>query len=218
MSKPRGSIAAGILAVVLTCNWTGALPFVSTAAWAQEPPRADSGIPEKPSAPPTFRFDVPTDPFQCQRYFTYKGKKINCDSNLRFDGEKLRPIIEKVPEAVAELNQYQKNRLKIRNAAYVGTAGLAIILFGSVVSSLIRSKTTTPSAAPSDADKGTHDLADAIATGSIVTGSAVTAGSLVYGLSFIQANESHLHRAVDHFNRAHPDSPIELKFTTLIYF
>ena len=160
-------------------------------------------IPRVPSAPPAITRKTAEEFPHCERFFLYRGKKIECDSNLGNDGERLRSIMRDVPPALAELDIYQANQNKIRNVAYVGTAGLLTIILGSVV-------TRTPF----DPVTGSPRFGGY----AILGGALAVVNSLIYGLSMVKVNESHLGRAVDHFNQAHPDSPIELKFSTEVNF
>ena len=187
-------------------------PAWAVPAWAQpasaQPTKAPAQkIPDKPSAPPALVIQQPKDPFQCERYFIYQGMRISCDSSIRQDAERLRPIIEDTPPAVSELDQYQANRRNIRTAAYVGTIGLAIMALGFVASR-----------------QWTQDNGELNSKGQLVRnltfygGLGLTFGTVVYGISILQTNEAHLGNAVKLHNDAHPDRPIELQFTTGISF
>src|SRR6185503_14385285 len=95
--------------------------------------KQEAEIPQLPSAPPPIAGGSPSDTFRCTRYFTWKGKKYECDSFVRQDAEKLRTIVGDVPQAVNELNDYQATRMSVRNAAYVGTAGLVLLIAGVIL-------------------------------------------------------------------------------------
>ncbi|MBC7691593.1 MAG: hypothetical protein H7222_07470 [Methylotenera sp.] len=154
--------------------------------------------PAKPSAPPSLSKVAPPDVFRCERQIIYKGEALNCDSNLHRDAENLRPILHEVPSAIAELDHYQKTRAHVQNAAYFGGAGL-----GLVVLSLIGRSTFLSS------DSGLR-----ISRITTFSGALLTAGSLGYGLTTLQTNESHLTQAIRNFNQVHPENPIEIKFST----
>lgn len=168
-----------------------------------------SGIPEKPSAPGLRPRQVPEDVFQCARYYSLNGKRLDCDSNVRRDGEKLRPILEPVPEAIAALNQYQRNRRSLKTAAYVGTGGILIAAAGWLVARAFFSNPGTTEAT------STGIVIRNMAT---LSGLSVSIGSVVYGLTLTRTNERNLGRAVDLYNAARPEQPIELQFTTGIAF
>lgn len=159
-------------------------------------------IPKKPTAPIPLPQKAPIDAFHCQRFFVYKEKVLGCDSNIRLDGEKLRPILGDNPAAIAELNEYQKSRMGIQNAAYVGTAGVFVMLAGWVISSRVANPSTST----------------AISKLTFFGGAGIIASSFIYALSSIRTNEQHLGNAVSLHNEAHPHSPIELRFSTGINF
>jgi len=131
---------------------------------------------------------VPDNIFLCARSFAIDGKRLDCDSNVRRDGEKLRPLFEPVPEAISALNLYQHNRRNLKTAAYVGTAGIVI---GAWVWLAARMFFTRP---------GTSEATD---TGILfrnlagVSGLSISAGAVVYGLTLTRTNERNLGRAVD---------------------
>jgi hypothetical protein len=179
-------VLSGLLSIILICS---SVQAAQTAGSAGDPP-----IPQNPSAPPTLFQKSAPESFRCQRTFVYQGKIIGCDSNVRPDGEGLRPYLADVPAANAELNSYQRNRANLRNTAYFGTLGLAILIAGGL------------------AGKGTgKELM-------LLGGGAIFGGSLLYGFTSARANENHLDEAVRLHNLAKPDKPIELQFSTGIGF
>ena len=92
---------------------------------------------------------------------------------------------------------------KLRYAAFVGSAGLLAMIVGLIISR-----------PPQDPSSG------ALRPGGyfVFGGGFVTANALIYGLSVVKTNESHLGRAVDYYNNAHPDDPIQLQFSTKVNF
>ncbi len=168
-----------------------------------------TGIPQKPSAPGLRPRKVPEDIFHCARYFSVGGKRLDCDSNVRRDAEKLRPILEPVPEAITALNTYQRNRRNLKTAAYVGTAGILVAAAGWLVARTLFSQPGT--ANPTDTGILIRNLAT-------LSGVSISAGSVVYGLTLTRTNERNLGRAVEIYNAAKPEMPIELLFTTGITF
>lgn len=182
-------------------------PFVAQAAPPSSLAQTEAIIPRRPSAPPPLAPKGPPEVFRCQRQFVHDGKDLPCDSYVRMDGQGLRPILQSVPEALSELETYQGNRKKIRNAAYAGTLGLATLVVGVLVSTQFRDS----SGNPTPTSEMIHDL-------SIIGGGGLAAGGFLYALSFIKTNETHLANAVDYYNRAKPDSPIQLKFTAEMNF
>jgi hypothetical protein len=174
--------------------------LMAPLAQAADPPPSrykeqESQIPKRPSAPAPLPGGSPSDTFRCTRYFTWKGKTYECDSYVRQDAEKLRTIVADVPDAVAELDAYQATRVKLRTAAYLGTAGLIVTVIGLAAANRL------------DNPVFARYL-------SLTAGLGLSAGSFVYAVGAIQANEAHLGSAVQFYNSARPQTPIELQFTT----
>lgn len=154
-----------------------------------------------PKAPPQLRIENPAKSFGCQRQFAHQKKLIQIDSYHGRDGERLRKYIEDVPAAVSELNEYQSNRRSVQTAAYIGTAGLVI-----AIASILLKESWDP-----DQQKKIRNIG-------VATGFGMTAGSLVYSFGVLRSNERHLENAIQHYNAAHPQDPLELKFSTGILF
>ncbi len=152
-------------------------------------------IPQRPTAPRQLAPKKPVDLFHCERSFIYRKKTYELDSNTRQDAENLRPYFLNIPPALAELDTYQTNRLKLRNMAYLGTLGFLIMVVGGIGSGRIHNP----------------DLASTIGTLSFWGGLGTTAFSIGYsGVSIVQ-NEKHLRNGIQLYNDAHPNDPIELK-------
>jgi hypothetical protein len=178
--------------------------FTTLAAFATQVATA-SETPQSPSAPPSLTQKAPTDPFRCQRQFVYQGRTLDCDSQVRRDAEKLRPILKDVPAAVSELDAYQQGRRALRYTAYTASIGLAVAIVASFFAKPFRNPpeegfTLKP------------------ASYLVIGGALATVGSFVFGFSLYQSNESHLNEAVNQFNIARPDTPIALEFKTGISF
>lgn len=142
---------------------------------------------------------LPETPFRCDRLIRYRGRTLPCDSALRRDGDSLRTIFERTPEALDELDRYQSGRNSIRYSAYVGTAGLLIALTGSLVANaFIEERRTT----------ARQDTAKVLR----FSGIGLTVGSVVFGLSALRNNEEHLQSAIIKYNASQPDKPIEVLF------
>jgi len=153
-------------------------------------------IPKKPSTPVAPGRPGINEYFTCDRYFVYEGKRIVCDSYMRKDAEKLRPILDEVPEAVAELDEYQKNRRTLRNCAYVGSIGFLAFVAGQLLKDKLFEK-----------DGLTHQ---ALSLG----GLGLVGTSFLYGFAVTQKNEEHIGNAVQKYNNARPDRPIQIQFST----
>lgn len=161
----------------------------------------ESAIPKTPTAPPTLGRARKTDYFKCPRMVVYRGQTLNCDSNLAWDAENLRPIFKDTPDAIEELNDYQRTRDLVHDFRYVGGGGLLLAAAGLIFGKLV--------------DGGT---AVVIRNVSVIGGLTVAAGSFVTSLALIRTNERKLGRAVQHYNDAHPEDPVELQFSTGFQF
>ncbi len=158
--------------------------------------------PSIPSTPPSLvRIPPKKKVFSCQRQYVYQGKLLECDSNLNLDGENLRPILTEVPEALSELNLYQKNRRSTHKLAYISTVGLAMVGLGFWLSNQY------------EGNKGI-----VIRNLLVIPGIAIGGGSLVYGFVLLNTNEHHLHKAVELYNDARPHKRIDLQFNLGISF
>ena len=190
-----------LIALVLTLlTSTSAVARVPTPDAPQK--AAIGSLP--PSAPPLL--GAQGEPgnwraFRCSRYFIYRGKSIECDSDLGHDGENLRPILSQTPEALETLNQYQQTRKDAQKLRYVATAGLVMMATG-----IILGRTLAPN--------------DRILTRNLLLGSglAISAGSYFWGLTLVRKNEARLTEAAEIYNRAHPKDPLQIQVTTGVEF
>ena len=139
--------------------------------------------------------------YGCRRAFLYRGKLRPVDSFNRQDGEKLRPVLSSVPDSVKDLDTYQHNRRKVQVGAYLGTAGLLIAIGSFILSNQYQG--------------GTQQHVRAIG---VIGGLTIGIGSTIYSLAILRTNESYLQRAADKYNRAKPDDPLVLQFSTGILF
>jgi hypothetical protein len=186
----------------------GILSFLSLdpSAWARD--RRDlrgayfltSNSNPPPSAPPKLSRKIPEDPFLCKRFFVYQGRKLVCDSHRGRDAENLRPILSEVPEAIAELDAYQRKRRNLNQAAYVGTAGMVLYLGRNLITSLL-----FPEFDP---------RRDTYSRWMQWAGLGMVGGTVIYGLNALKASETHLERSIELYNQVRPDRPIQLQFQT----
>lgn len=160
-------------------------------------------IPKTPNAPPPLKQKEVANIPHCEKYFVHQGKVIECDSNLGEDGEHLRSIMSDVPAAIAEMDRYQENRRHIKIASYVGSVGVLAMLVGIIISR-----------PPVDPGSGSVRPGGYV----LFSGFGVFANSLLYGLNVARTNQAHLGNAVNYYNAAHPDTPIELQFSTHLNF
>lgn len=186
-----------VTSLILLCFICANLPTPSLAAssdssTATSPNEDKLPIPATPSAPPTLFRRTPPETFRCQRSFTYDGKTYGCDSNVRADGEGLRPFFKDVPEANIELNNYQRRKMALQNTAYVGSLGLVLLITGFLWST--------------NSGNGRSLM--------IWGGAGIFAGSLAYGYSANRSNEDNLVDALKTHNNKQPDKPIIFQFST----
>jgi hypothetical protein len=165
-------------------------PFVDTV------PADSEKLPKTPTAPPALFNRAAPQTFQCQRSYTYEGKTYSCDSNLRTDGEKLRPLLEQTPDSIAMLDQYQRNQQALKTTAFVGSAGLLLLIAGAV------------SGSPNGFVRGSM----------LIGGLIIMEESFRYGYLERERNEAMLGNAVQTYNKANPDKTIQLKFSTGVNF
>ena len=135
----------------------------------------------------------------CKREFSHDGQYYRLDSYDAKDGERLRPFISEYPEAINQLNLYQKNSSSLTTAATIGTIGLiAMILANNLLNS-------------SRVGQTTQDVAR-------YGGIGLLGGAAIFSLITLRTNESHLTEAVQIHNQNNGANPIELKFNTGFVF
>ncbi|MBY0470044.1 hypothetical protein K2X30_02675 [bacterium] len=152
--------------------------------------------PLQTEAPAPLRQPTPQDHFDCNREFLYRGNVLKCDSDRAADGAGLRPILSPVPNAISELDAYQKSRNSAKIFGYTGTLGVAAVAGGWIAGHQIQG------------DRG-------IIVRNTVAGIGVLllVGSLLGGLILLNISENHLYDAVKNYNTAKPNDPIELRFS-----
>lgn len=157
-------------------------------------------VPQNPSAPQqlTPNFEIP--PFDgCHREFSVRGVKKAADSYYRRDCENLRPLLSRDPASLFELNAYQETRREVTKAAYIGTAGLAILIGGVFGSQFITN----------------HDEAkNAVRLIGLLGGTGLILGGATYAYITLSHNEARIHSAVQHYNQSYPESKIQLNFSS----
>jgi hypothetical protein len=194
----------------------------SPALAAESPPsgptefkKEESQIPKSPTAPAPIPTSAPKDTFRCTRYFTWKGKTFECDSFVRPDAERLRNIVSDSPQAVNEINEYQATQARLHTMAYVASTGLIVTLLGLILHIHYgQTETIGTPGAPGSYTQQKYPLGNTITQIMTYGGLGIAGGSLVYTLGTNQANEARLGSAIQYYNSAHPDTPIELQFST----
>jgi hypothetical protein len=170
MSRRARNTVPAILALLGSASASLAAPSSAVNSFPQLGPQA-----------------APQDVLHCDRQFEYRRKRLSCDSPLAADGEGLRPLLDSVPEARAELDLYQANRRSTEKLAYTGMAGLLVAILGPRLVD----------------DRGSKNI-------TLSVGLSLALGSFAFGRSRLAANEVHLDRAVQHFTRSNPGDPITL--------
>lgn len=130
----------------------------------------------------------------CDRTFQVEGKTYALDSPSEKDAEGLRPFFQDVPTALDRLHAYQNTRSQVQNAAYVGAAGIAILLLGTFASRYIDS-----------------DARNTVRAVSVWGGGLLAISSLAYGVSTLQGNERKLDQGVSIYNTYRPEKQIYLQ-------
>jgi len=157
----------------------------------------DFRLKSAPTTPFIQKPKTPGQPLGCKRLFSLGNKLFVIDSYNYQDAERLRPFIESVPEALEELNQYQKNRRAVKMSAYAGTAGLILFLGSAILSNEFSGSTQKT-----------------IRTLGLISGLGVGLGFTAYSLITLRTNESHLEKAVNYYNQKNPEKAITLHFST----
>ena len=160
-------------------------------------------IPTQPSQPPLLAKPQPKFSPPCARYCILEHRKFEVDSFLSVDAERLRPVLEDVPQAMNELKVYQENRIQLRTSAYLGTAALVLLGTG-----LLMSRT------PVDMNSGVIQPNGYL----ILTGATLGVGTIIHLISTLVTNDQHIGKAIEHYNHAHPEKPIEPLFSTGFHF
>jgi hypothetical protein len=165
-----------------------------------EVPPALKMIPQNPSQPEGLIQKQPTFYSHCERFFLFQGKKIECDSNLGWDAESLRPIVQSVPQALAELDRYQANRKEVLISGYLATSAVVLIGLGLSFSG----------GQPLDPSTGAVTLGGGV----VLAGLTLGMGAIIHGIGSVTLNEGHIEKAVHYYNEVHPTERIELQFKT----
>ena len=185
LSVPRQTLADGNWAQKLYAN-----PFDKGLAQ----------IPSQPSQPPGLIQRQMPSYSHCERFFLFKGQKYECDSNLGRDAERLRPIVQGVPQALSELDIYQKNLHDVRISGFLVSSALVLVALGMIFSQ----------GQPFNPSNG----AITPGGGVMLTGLILGVGGIFHGFSLVNSNETHIEKAVNSYNAAHPEQPVELQFKT----
>ena len=133
----------------------------------------------------------------CERPFVYRGDAYNVDSPQAQDASNLRSFVQSVPESDELLKSYQRRRDLSKLSAYTGTIGILALALAPRISKSV--------AAESQAS-----LKSILQ----ISGLALTIGGFAYSFAILRTNESLIPKAVNAYNQAKPEDPVELKFET----
>lgn len=195
----------------------------STNAYAAPPPSdlpfaPPRKIPTRPSAPPRLGLTPKVPAYACKRQILVGVQAIPCDSFTQRDGERLRPYLAEVPEALAHLDVYQRNRRTLNWLPYLGSTAL-LIAFAGILTDRIGEITTSqldPAGnrmrlIPADTSRIIRNL-------SVGLGAIVLVGTFSYGFLTLTLNERNFDNAIKKYNQAKPNAPIEIKVEGTMFF
>ena len=131
----------------------------------------------------------------CERPFVYGGEAYNVDSPQAQDAANLRTFVQSVPESDELLKSYQRRRELSKLSAYTGTIGILALALAPRIS-----KSVAP-----DSQASLKSILQ-------ISGLALTIGGFAYSFALLRTNEALIPKAVNAYNQAKPEDPIELKF------
>lgn len=150
--------------------------------------------------PPKLSRQIPvTAYFGCRRAFRWKEKTYLADSYYKNDAGRLKLVVRDTPDALRAIDRYQNNQTSARIAAYVGSVGLMV----AVASLFINTSDPTW---------------NRIRNIGLVGGLSLAGGSFLVNFTILRTNESNIKDAVQYYNGAHPQTPIDLQFSTSVLF
>ena len=182
-----------------TVHLVAALSLLTTSIVAQAaapsafPPRE----PCQTSIPSPLRKPKDIVPIGCDRPFVIHGETYSTDSPQAQDAQTLRHFVKTVPEADSMLLKYQDNRKSSRSSAYIGTLGLVMLVFSNTIANQF-----------DDASR------DSVRNTLKIAGLSLGVGGFFFTFTYLNENEKFIPKAVEAYNQAKPNDPIELKFTT----
>ena len=192
-------------------SWRGSgLAFAAPPAKTPfDPPRK---IPTRPSAPPKLGLEPKIPAYACKRQILVGGVSIPCDSFTQRDGERLRPYLTEVPESLASLELYQRNRRSILWLPYVGSAALLVAAAGILTDRF------------GEITNSSNQRLISVEDGRIIRNVTMGIGAIVlvstfsYGFFTLTLNERNFDNAVKKYNQAKPNAPIEIKVEGTMFF
>lgn len=136
-------------------------------------------------------------PLGCDRPFTIHGETYSADSPQAQDASTLKYFVQSVPESNSILEEYQEHRAASKTGAYIGTLGVVMFLFSNAIGNQFNAASKT-------------SVTNALRVGGI----CLATGGFFFTFAYLHENEHLIPKAVEAYNQAKPNDPIELQFTT----
>ena len=165
----------------------------TTSTFSMSPPRE----PCQATIPAPLQKPKQIIPIGCDRPFKIHGEIYSTDSPQSQDASTLRYFVKSVPEADGYLSEYQQNRELSKTSAYIGTAGILMFLFSGLIANQFEEASQGP-------------VRDALRIG----GMTFATGGFFFTFAHLNQNERLIPQSVNAYNKAKPNDPIELQFST----
>jgi hypothetical protein len=136
-------------------------------------------------------------PLGCERPFTIRGETYSADSPQAQDASTLKYFVQNVPSSNQIMDEYQSNRNLSTTSAYIGTMGVIMFLLSNTIGNQFNAASKT-------------SVSNALRVGGV----CIAAGGFFFTFAYLHDNEYLIPKAVEAYNTAKPNEPIELQFTT----
>ena len=163
------------------------------------PPRrpCQTGFPIQSGIPAPLKKPKEITPLGCERPFTLHGETYSTDSPQAQDASTLKYFVQDIPSSTSILDEYQSNRNLSRMGAYIGSMGVLMFLFCNTVGKQFNAASRT-------------SVTNALRTGGVI----IATGGFFFTFAYLHNNEQLIPKAVEAYNHAKPNDPIELQFNT----
>lgn len=166
---------------------------IAIAAETSEPPRA----PCQTGIPSPLRKPKDIVPLGCDRPFSYRGEIYSVDSPLSQDASTLKYFVKDVGASNQLIEEYQSNLKDSKTSAYIGTLGILMFVFSNLIGKQFSSGSS-----------------QAVTQAFRIGGASFALGGFFFTYSSLNQNENLIPKAVEAYNQAKPNDPIELQFST----
>lgn len=136
-------------------------------------------------------------PLGCDRPFVIHGETYSADSPQAQDASTLKYFVQDVPAANSILEEYQSNRDLTKMGAYIGTLGILMFVLSGPIGNQFSAASKT-----------------AVSNALRVGGGVLAIGGFFFTFAYLRENEHLIPKAVEAYNGAKPNDPIEIQFTT----